>query len=167
MKKTILSLFVLTAFVAVTIFSSCQKIEQASPVVVTDSLTGTITGQIRADITQQHPVDETEAMEMAPSGTKVFLKIELQELNPQAPAGEFTIYSTTVDASGNYSFTVPTNASGVNVDIITDDFTYDRKVWNFVDTDWVSSTVRTEYNSVEANNVTVLYGQTIVQDLNY
>lgn len=168
MKKTILSFFVVAAFLAVTIFSSCEKIEVASPVVVNDSLVGTITGVVHAELDEQHP-DNNQVTEKAPSGTKVFLQIELSELNTQAPDGEYTIFSTTVDANGNYTFSdVPTSAKGVNGTIILDEFTYDRTVWSWdADAaDWVSSTERTVFNSVEAP-VFVVYGQKVVQDMSY
>ena len=105
--------------------------------------------------------------ETAPSGTKIAFKIAMNELNDQAPNDEFLIYEATVDGSGNFTIDVPTNSDGVNVEIIPDDFIYDKKMFTYEYPSWISDgTERTVY-SIGSWNVTVTTNKNEVQDFDY
>lgn len=97
--------------------ASCEKYEQSTPYVINDSITATVTGSVYADMNLQNAGNE-----FAPQGVKIFIQVSLQEYNPNSPAGEFKTYSTTVNADGKYSFSLPSNDNGVNFTIIPDQF---------------------------------------------
>ena len=152
MKKVTILLLVLFGFTAVTVVS-CKKAQEASPVVVKTDQTATIEGKVWAEL------DWTEAgMEEAPSGTTIFFQIEKQDLNPQAPGGEYLLYSTTIGSGGEYSISVPTNTNGVTVTIIPNDFVYDVETGG--------DDLRTVF-SAGPMNVTVVYGETEIKDFSY
>jgi hypothetical protein len=89
-------------------------------------------------------------------------------LNPQAPAGEFFIFETTVGSGGSYSYDVPTTKNGVNVTIIPDDFVYNQKVWSYdyVEEEWTFVNVRKIFTANQ-QAVSVIAGQTKIQDFYY
>ena len=153
MKKVFILLFVLFGFTAVTVVS-CKKAEVASPVVVKTDQTATIKGKMQADLNLF-----TSGMENAPSGTKVIFQIEKIDLNSQAPSGEYLLYETTLNGSGEYTIDLPTNANGVSVAIMPNDFVYNQVQWD-------ETTERTVFSAGQ-QNVTIVYGETEILDFNY
>jgi hypothetical protein len=165
MKKVLILSLMLFGFITATLVTSCEKIEEASPVTVKTDLTATIAGKVQAQLEEDTTVF---AMENAPAGTKLFFRIAKQTLNPNAPSGDFLIYEATVDAAGFYSIEVPTAKGGGNVLIIPDEFTYDKTMWDWDNDEnqWVLSKERKTYT---AGNVTVnvIPGQTKIVDFVY
>jgi hypothetical protein len=119
--KKVLSITVIAAIGMMMLFSSCKKEEvETAPLP-----TSTIIGKVKADL------DQTNANpENAPAGTKIFFRINSQQLalDPLPNYVYQTLqYETTVDASGEYTITLPcATHQAVNVTIVPNDFRYTR-----------------------------------------
>ena len=118
MKKTIV---IATALILG--FSSCKKEDDP---VVSNSYSGSakISGVVKAelDVTNANP-------EFAPAGTVVLLEYNQEDLylNPDPTrVYETKTVSTTVDANGEFSATVPTNGKAVDVSVMPQDFAYNQ-----------------------------------------
>ncbi len=125
MKKLFSYFVVVLGIVSIAIISSCEKYEVSTPYEINDSITATISGYVYADLNLQ----ET-GKEYAPTGTTIFIQVELQQYNPHAPNGEFKTYSTTVGSDGTYSFNLPSNDNGVNFTIIPESFRAEQLQWD-------------------------------------
>ena len=154
MKKTVYTLLVLFSLISVIVISSCEKLEQSSPLLLNDSLQATISGRATADLDWTSGGNEN-----VPSGTKVIFKIAMNEFNDQAPADEFLYYEATVGGDGTYSVTLPTHKGGVAVTIIPNDFEYNVQINN-------NDTQRMVFTSGE-QMVTIIVGQTKIVDIAY
>jgi len=156
MKKK-LFLIALLAVLSVSFFSSCEKIEQSSPITINDSSTTTaiISGFVYAQL------DNTvTGYEFAPSGTKLYFKIDVSQLDMNVGEGErFYIVNGTVGANGAFSVKVPATSKGVDVEILADDFTYDVKTG-------AATTETKEFELVPIVS-SVIQGQSVVEDLYY
>lgn len=153
MKKFVFYSLVAILFSGIAL-TSCEKYEVSTPYEINDSITATITGYVKAPLDLSN-TDE----EYAPAGTKIYLQVSLQEFNPNAPAGEFKTYSTTVGSDGMYSFSLPSNDNGVDFTIIPEDFRYNQIQWDTTSVDVIFSA-----NSHEG---TVISNQTYIYDINY
>lgn len=116
MKKSIFILAIILG--GLFAFTSCDKTEEVEP---GTNPTATIKGKVYANL------DATDGdMEYAPVGTKVFFRINAQDLvlNPDPAYAYQTLqYETTVDANGEYSISLPTvDHQAVNVAITGDQF---------------------------------------------
>jgi len=153
MKRIIF--YSLAAILAFSIaFTSCEKYEVSTPYEINDSITATITGYVKA------PLDLSDTdEEFAPSGTKIYLKVSLQEFNPNAPQGEFKTYSTTVGSDGTYSFSLPSNDNGIDFTIIPEDFRTNQIQWD-------DSSEEVIFSANEHSS-TVISNQTYIYDINY
>lgn len=119
MKKTII-----IAAALILGLVSCKKEEvKAKSSAKSYSGSATISGIIKAEL------DATNAnLEFAPSGTVVLLEYDEKDLilDPDTAKNYATItVSTTVDANGYYSASVPTNGKTVTVAVKPQDFAYD------------------------------------------
>jgi hypothetical protein len=170
MKKNKLSLIaVLTLATAIT-FNSCEKIEEGSPVTVNTSKTATISGMVHADLMMderfyKESIEGTnfnysDTLEYAPAGTEIHFHVVKQDMNSDVEDGsdEFR-YSTTVNANGTYSINIPTTEEGLNVDISFDDFEYNYKSWEVLnsDTNTVITIDQTTGEITETQTITFTY----------
>lgn len=117
MKKFIFYSVIAILFAGFASLTSCEKYEQSTAYEINDSITATITGYVYADLDLQDTDNE-----YAPSGTKIFVKIDLQEYNGNASANKQKVYSTTVGSDGKYSFTIPSNDKGVTFTVVPEKF---------------------------------------------
>lgn len=119
MKKVNL---ILVAIATVCLFStvSCEKETSNTPSVIGKA---TITGKALVNLNYINDVPSTTYDKVA-AGTKIYAKINSKDLVLNPTNGNYAdiIYTTTVDASGNYSFTIDANTKPVNVSIYSDDF---------------------------------------------
>lgn len=134
--------------------TSCEKYDVSTPYEINDSISATISGYVKAPLDYS---DDDE--EFAPSGTKIYLKVELTEFNPNAPAGEFKTYSTTVGSNGMYEFTLPSNENGVSFTIMAEDFRATQVLWD-------DSTDEVIFSAGNYEG-TVISDQKYIQDINY
>lgn len=118
--KKLISLALIVSLGMLMIFTSCKKEE-----ITADPLpTATIIGEVHANL----DITNT-SLESAPAGTKIFFRINSQQLalDPLPGYNYQTLqYETTVDANGDYSITLPCVAhQNVAVTITLDDLRYD------------------------------------------
>jgi hypothetical protein len=122
MKKSLSILVIL--FAGIFAFTSCDKVEEVEP---GTNPNATISGYVYANL------DATDGdLEKAPQGTKVFFRINAQDLvlNPQPGYVYQTLqYETTINVDGMYSITLPTAThQAVPVTIQADQFEADQQV---------------------------------------
>jgi hypothetical protein len=170
MKKNKLSLFAVLTLATAFTFNSCEKIEEGSPVTVNTSKTATISGMVHADLMMDERVykesvegtnfNYSDTAEYAPNGTEIHFHVVKQDLNSDVQDGsdEFR-YSTTVNANGTYSINIPTTEEGLNVDISFDDFEYNYKSWEVLnsDTNTVITIDQTTGEITETQTITFTY----------
>lgn len=114
-SKAIVACFVVFA----TFMSSCDKEITTSSLTVDKSQKGTVQAIVYADL------DQTNfGLELVPAGTRVILTIANSSLNPNATGN--WIDTVTTDAQGKFLASVPTNATGVNVNFTLVDFIADQ-----------------------------------------
>lgn len=118
MKKLIFPTFVMILFMGI-ILSSCEKYEKSSSYTIDEesAVKATVEGIVRAELDLTQP-----GMEFAPSGTKIYIKIAVNEYVPNAPEDRYKIFTTTVGGDGKYSIEIPSSAKGVNFKIFGDTF---------------------------------------------
>lgn len=154
MKKSIL--FVALAIMAASIFfTSCEKYEQSTPYVISDSLTATISGIVYADLDLN-----VSTAQYAPQGTVIYIKANLSDLVPNYSGNNMKIYTTTVGANGAYSIKVPVNDAGVMYYVSGDEFTYDQKQYD-------NSLKRTIFYTNESSTDDLYSNQHYFLDINY
>ncbi len=154
MKKNAFYLFAALLFMGIAGLTSCEKYVASTPYVINDSISATVSGFVKASLDLSNTTTE-----YAPSGTKVFIKVSLQEYNPNAQAGEFKVYTTTVGTDGKYSFNLPSNDNGVNFTIYAEDFRYNQIQFD-------GSTVDKIFTAPSYNGF-VISNQAYIQDINY
>jgi len=168
MKKNILSIIAVISMSSAITFSSCEKIEEGSPITINNSNTATISGMIYANIKQDEIVftdnidpaynNETynnaeDTLEYAPSGTEIHFRVNKHNFNSDVEdTDDQFLYTTTVDANGRYSYSIPTVEEGVDVHISFDDFEIDSLFWIANDVSYVDSTY---YDTIINQQVTV------------
>ncbi len=154
MKKLKLFLFALMGIAFFAIFTGCEKYEASTPYVINDSITATLTGVAYANL------DLTASgNEFVPAGTKIFIKVELNQYNPNIPSGEFKTFVTSVGQEGRYRFSLPSNDNGINFTIVPDQFEYEQ-----VQAD--STTVNTVFSAPGIPGF-ALSNQTVVNNIYY
>lgn len=156
MKKTVLSGFILASLLLIAVLSGCKKEEATNA--PTNVGTATLTGNVKAELN----LTNTD-LENAPAGTKIIAVISSEDLvtNP-TPNVEYEniSYETTIDGSGNYTFSSIAAANKeVTVDIYPADFIYYQ-----VQPD---NTTRRVVYSVDKITTVVIKNRTTVQDFNY
>ncbi|HBS87641.1 MAG: hypothetical protein A2W91_15365 [Bacteroidetes bacterium GWF2_38_335] len=153
MKKVLFAIVVLVSLSFV--FTSCEKEEEYTAPAMT---TATITGVVEAEL------DFTNAVsEFAPVGTKLYARVNAADLVENPIAGypyEDIIFTTTVGASGVYSFTVSAGVPVANYTIYGDDFSYNALVT-------AAPTYMQLYYSLGGTVVSATRGQKILVDLSY
>lgn len=153
MKKFI-AISILLGFGLMITLNSCKKKEEETSGASLTS-TATLKGKVWAEL----DITNTE-FEAAPAGTKIFVSIESQDLvnNPQYD-NKTLIYETTVDASGNYSISVPAGNKSLTAKISGADFEYMQNQGG-------GTTKRTVY-AVGTTTVTINAGDIEINDLYY
>ncbi len=152
MKKTIV---IATALILGLV--SCKKEETIAATSNSYSGSATISGVVKAEL------DVTNAnAEFAPAGTVVLLEYNQEDLylNPDPTrVYETKTVSTTVDANGSYSASVPTNGKDVDVKVMPQDFAYNQITG-------AGTTARVVF-TVSPVNTSVIKGSKKVIDFNY
>ena len=98
--------------------TSCGKEDTAEPLKVDANKVATVNGIAHATLDQT-----STSRQYAPSGTKVFLKVEYKALSSLAKDG-VVLMETTVGSNGSFSFeNVPTANGGSKATITGDQFT--------------------------------------------
>jgi hypothetical protein len=132
MKKHLTILFIVAGLAGMIFSSSCTKVKDETP----SSLmtTATIIGEALANLDLSNDTNATGGFELqlekVPDGTKIFARINSEELDPNP--NNFLNYqditfSTTV-TNGEYEIQVYAGQSDVVVTLITDEFEYDQKI---------------------------------------
>jgi hypothetical protein len=117
--KHLIKFYVVATFLLTSFLYSCDKVVQTDPLTVDLTQTGTISGYVYADL------DLTQySYEPAPAGTKIIVWYNYSQLglNTQGKYSD----SVKVDATGKFKINIPTNVSGVTVNIELVDFVYDQ-----------------------------------------
>lgn len=117
MKKNLFLSLTAILFVAIISLTSCVKYVTSTPYVINDSITATVSGYAIAPLDLSNSTDE-----YAPAGTKIYVKVSLDEYNPDAPSDQYKVYTATVGSNGEYTFTIPSTSKGVNFTIFGEDF---------------------------------------------
>ncbi|MBN2668588.1 MAG: hypothetical protein JXR60_05095 [Bacteroidales bacterium] len=172
MKK--LSILFAGLFVATTIFTSCSKDETSTG---TNNIgKATITGKVWMDY-QDQSNNPTASLansysEYAPAGTQLIAEINAQDLvqdNGTATLEKKTYY-TTVDAAGNYTFSIDAGAKPVTVTIKGEEMMQAYSHWedtNF-DSTYDSYVTYERFSwSTGASIVTVVNKQDHILDITY
>jgi hypothetical protein len=131
MKKMnfILKLFVLAVIV---VFSACAKDEKATPVTVgtntkTDTARfATVQGLVYATL---NDTLNPQINQFAPANTPLLFTYTLNQFHPYLTTKDQTVECppVQVQADGSYSITVPAVASGINIVLESNQFTYMQK----------------------------------------
>jgi hypothetical protein len=120
MKK---SFFLMNAIVAVVILFSLSACEKENTNSASAIPTATITGTLKARF--DLVTSGADSLGNVPAGTKIYAKYNSKDLvvNPSTTLTYADIIKeVTVDASGNYTFTVDANLTAVSVSLYGDDF---------------------------------------------
>jgi len=154
--KKLSFLLIIAAFLGITVFNSCEKIEQSSPITINDTTKtlAYVKGKVYAEL------DYTNlSTEYAPAGTEIFFKVDVSQYDMNVNAGErYYVVNGSIDALGNYSVEIPSTTKGVTVTIIPDDFEY-----------LVNNGTGTAREVFSTNSLTtfVVQGQTSIVDIAY
>ena len=135
---------------------SCKKATEVTPVEALGS--ATIKGQLFYDADETS--DDDDNNDDVPTGAVIRYTYD------NAITGDTESGSTTVDGSGNFSFTVPTDADGVDVEITADDFVGTLK---FVDPDDSDDDITEAgfYEGIDFDDEFVVSGQTVIISRDY
>jgi hypothetical protein len=110
MKKLFLSFFALA--MGMTVFTSCEKEETASPLTIDKTQTATMKGYLFADL------DLTKAgLEVVPAGTKVFGYITNADILDNSANGLWKD-TVVVGTDGSYTFTFPIGFTSSTLNIV-------------------------------------------------
>ncbi|MFN6946947.1 MAG: hypothetical protein ACK4ND_18535 [Cytophagaceae bacterium] len=166
MKRLNSTLFLSIIFSVIVVFTGCKKEEEAETTLGSATIIGKVKingydlerlpenfNELDADA-QEARVKEAKAAALANmAGAKVFATQDTRELvlNPSGNNYVTKYYETTIDASGNFTFTVDANVQAVDVDLDPEDF---RKG-------------KYEYVTNDSPTVTVHKGRKVYVDLEY
>jgi hypothetical protein len=122
MKK---SFFLMNAIVAVVILFSLSACEKENTNSASAIPTATITGTLKARF--DLVTSGADSLGNVPAGTKIYAKynskdLVVNQITASSPVYADIIKEVTVDASGNYTFTVDANLNSVSVSLYGDDF---------------------------------------------
>ncbi|MFH2144242.1 MAG: hypothetical protein ABIJ97_17580 [Bacteroidota bacterium] len=161
--KKILVLITIASLALMITFSGCKKEEEVLDLTLP---TATIKGKVWADLNLAN--DTTSSgwykynPEFAPSGTKIIAVINSVDL-VDAPAAGYTYqdltYEGSVNATGDYTITIPARGTDVNVTIKAVDFTYDQitmDIYPATKTEREIFTVGDQVTTVVANQIRVI-----------
>lgn len=165
MKRNVFRFIILLAGFSLTVFSSCTE-EDATTVSLNKDQTASFTCEVEAQLDLLNDTTSTN-FETAPEGTKVFIRIQNTEYNPNATG--VSVYETQVGADGMVTYEIPVTEMGTNVTISFDEFIYDQKVIEFDGdlNEWVYDDPETK--KYTANDLVVNYvaGQTYFEKVQY
>lgn len=158
MKRKI-SLFIGLFAIALLSLNSCKKNEVVPTSMELDmSKTATITGLVKAQLSAALDINGTDKIESAPEGTKLIVKVALNQYNNNAPEGKFITFQTEVGSAGRYSIDVPANENGVDISIEGVEFEYNFEAYSLVDTNWVKIEPELRYYSTDKQEFSILAG---------
>jgi hypothetical protein len=169
MKKNKLKFIAIFSVVSVLTFNSCEKIEEASPVTINTSKTATISGMVKANLVVDKTYIQdiyglnstgmiTDTSEYAPLGTELHFHVDKSDYNSDVDGDEELIYSTTVNANGSYSITLPVTDEGVDVSISLNDFQYNKLTWKHDSVSTVNGVATDFYSSSAERKIFMSYG---------
>jgi hypothetical protein len=168
MKRNLLLLFAVTMSLSMVLIS-CEKDEKSTPIQLDLSSTATIEGIVKANLNLANDTNELgffeTQLEPAPAGTKIIFKVQSAQYNPQADGNSYTLFETTLNASGGYSIEIPVNNKGVNIQLVPVSFLYDQ-----IQAKVGSKTIppkRVSYNASTINVNGVITGERRIVDFNY
>jgi hypothetical protein len=186
-KKIIPAFFLVIAIIS----SSCEKIEESSPLTINTTNTAKLSGMAFVDLVldkvyiqdqnnynpNYNVMNLSDTLEYVPEGTEIHFRVLKTAYNPKASTGEMLRFVTTVNANGAYSIDIPTTTEGVDVNISFDEFTSSKLTWKYDSTsvnvfgnwlkDWYSSSSEAKrYSAIPATN-TLHTGENKFLDFTY
>jgi hypothetical protein len=162
MKKR-LNFFFASALVMALALVGCSE-EDATTVTLNKDLTANLKCYVEAQLIE----DTTDVVyENAPSGTKVFIRIDNAEYNPGAQG--VTVYETEVDAQGMFTYDIPVTENGTNITVQFDDFVYDQVQfkWDSEVGDWVNDGTDTRKYTAAPLNMMLYAGESQYEKVQY
>ncbi len=163
MKKSFLILGLFIAILGT--INSCKKVTPTA-MEIDKSKTATITGYVHAHLSLVTWQNDN-VWENAPAGTKMFISVANNQYVNGAEG--YSIYETTVGSDGKYSFNVPADINGVDVEVSLVDFEYNQEQaqWDPVESEWVLDGTERKIYTVSSWNPNLTVGSVKIKDFYY
>lgn len=154
--------------------SSCEKIEESSPITINTSKTANISGYVKANLVVDKvyiqdwfglnaTYTKNDTLERVAEGTEIHFRVSKNEYNPTIPSDQMIKFSTKVNSNGRYSIDIPTTDEGINIEISFDEFASNKITWRH-DSIVTINGVLTDYYSFYTSYL--IYSYPVIDSIN-